>query len=130
MERAGSALAKLQLKEHGVTDEQLARAAWAPAVGKKIANRTKAVRLVRSRLVVEVEDQLWQRNLFGLRGQIVRRLEQVLGRAIVEQLEFRVAVPRIQPARAESLVAADDAEGIRDFVLRGIYKSARKKASA
>jgi hypothetical protein len=130
MERAGSALAKLQLKEHGVTDEQLARAAWAPAVGKKIANRTKAVSLVRSRLVVEVEDQLWQRNLFGLRGQIVRRLEQVLGRAIVEQLEFRVAVPRIQPARAESLVAADDAEGIRDFVLRGIYKSARKKASA
>lgn len=130
MERAGRALAKLKLQAHGVTPEQLACAAWAPAVGKTIAARTRAIRLVRNRLVVEVEDQLWQRNLFGLRAQILARMQQVLDAKIVEELEFRVAVPRRQPGRADSAAPVDEADGIRDFVLRGIYKSARKKASA
>jgi hypothetical protein len=132
MERIGRAVAQLKLSNHGVTDEKLARAAWAAAVGKKIANRTKAVALVRNRLVVEVEDQLWQRNLFGLRQQVLRRLDEVLGRRVVEELEFRIAVPRLQPARAEMpfTLEADEADGIRDPVLRTIYKSARKKATA
>ena len=132
MERIGRAVAQLKLSKHGVTEEQLAVAAWAPAVGKKIANRTRAVALVRNRLVIEVEDQLWQRNLFGLRQQILRRLEDVLGQALVGELEFRIAVPRRQPVRAETLLPlqSDEADGIRDPVLRSIYKSARKKATA
>lgn len=132
MERVGRALAKLKLKAQGVTDEQLARAAWGPAVGKTVANRTKAVSLVRTRLVVEVEDQIWQRNLFGLRGQIVRRLEDVLGRSIVQELEFRIVIPRREAARAETAntLFTDEADTIRDPVFRSIYKAARKKASA
>lgn len=132
MERAGSALAKLKPAGCGVSDEQLARAAWAPAVGKSIARHTRAVSLVRNRLVVEVETRLWQRNLFGLREQILRRLGDVLGRSIVEELEFRIGVPRLPPERAEAAAGAlfDEADGIRDPMLRSIYKSARKRASA
>jgi len=101
-------------------------------VGERLARRTDAVALVRDRLVIQVEDALWQRQLFTLRSQILQQLENATGRRVVEQLEFRITVPKKQPqARAESLVASiDEADGIKDAYLRGIYKAARKKASA
>ena len=101
-------------------------------MGERLALRTKPVALVRDRLVIEVEDAVWQRQLFTLRSQIMQRLENAAGRRIVEQLEFRVAVPKRQPpARAESLGAPrDEADGIKDAYLRNIYKASRKKATA
>ena len=65
MERAGRVLGKLKLAKQSVSDEELARSAWPAAVGKKIALRTQAVTLVRTRLVVEVEDAVWQRQLWA-----------------------------------------------------------------
>ena len=132
MERAGRLLAKIKLSEHGVTEEQLARAAWPVAVGERLAARTSVVKLVRSRLVVNVEDVVWQRNLFGLRNFIMTNLEKALGRSIVTELEFCIGVPRIQPAQAQSLGPRwnDEADGIRDPVFRSIYKASRKKANA
>ena len=130
MERAGRVLGKLKLTKNTVSDEEIARSAWSAAVGKKIALRTHVVGLVRDRLVVEVEDAVWQRQLFTLRQQILGRLEQVLGRQIAKELEFRIAVPKIQPARAEVISSADEADEIRDPVFRLVYKAARKRATA
>lgn len=125
MERVGRVVGKLKV----TTDEQLAQAAWAQAVGKKIAGHTGTVSLVRERLVVEVEDAIWQRQLFTLRGQILARIEQVMGRNIVQELEFRIAIPRRAPQREER-ISADDADAIKDPVLRNLYKAARKRAIA
>ncbi len=91
MERAGRVLGKLKLTKNTVSDEEIARSAWSTAVGKKIALRTHVVGLVRDRLVIGVEDAVWQRQLFTLRQQILGRLEQVLGRQIAKELEFRIA---------------------------------------
>ena len=135
MERAGRVIGKLGgklgMSRRGLTDEQIALASWRVAVGERLALRTNPIALVRDRLVIEVEDAVWQRQLFTLRSQIMRQLENAAGRRIVEQLEFRIAVPKRQPpARAESLAPVDEADGIRDAYLRNIYKAARKKASA
>ena len=132
MERAGRGLAKLQLARHGVEDEQLACAAWPMAVGKTIARRTTALTLVRNRLVIQVEDKTWQRQLFGLRGQIINRLSEALGRTIVEELEFRIAVPQRKPVQVEMAPAlfADEADSIVDPMFRHIYKAARRKSNA
>lgn len=131
MERAGRVLAKLKLANHGVSDEQIATSAWPAAVGRKIAARTRALGLVRNRLVIEVEDAIWQRQLWTLRGQILTAIEQVLGRPIVGELEFKVGVPRMKPVRAEhSGAAVDEADLIRDPTLRSVYKAARKRANA
>lgn len=132
MERAGRVLAKLKLARHGVEDEQLACAAWPVAVGKTIANRTQALTLVRTRLVIQVEDATWQRQLWGLRGQILARLRETLDRAIVEELEFRIAVPQRKPVQTEQAqpISADEAETIRDPMFRNIYRAARRKANA
>ncbi len=88
---------------------------------------------MRRRLVVEVEDQIWQRQLFVLSYHIVRNLGRQLGPGVVEDLEFRVVPRRREPQRASQAVPAlfaDDSAAIADPVLRSIYRAARKKAMA
>jgi hypothetical protein len=126
MERAARVLGKLKF----AGDEKLAQAAWPLAVGKRLADRTGAVSLNGSRLVVLVEDKIWQQQLHTMRGQIVNRIEQVLGRRIVETIEFRIAVPRPKPQREESFqLTADEADTIANPILRRIYKTSRQRAT-
>jgi predicted nucleic acid-binding Zn ribbon protein len=115
-----------------ITAEEVACAAWPNAVGKKVATHTRAVRMVRTRLVVEVEDQVWQRQLFALTRQILVNLEKNLGPGMVDDLEFRIVPRRREPQRAAQAmpVSQDEAENIADPVLRSIYRAARMKAGA
>jgi hypothetical protein len=88
--------------------------------------------LVRTRLVVEVEDLVWQRNLFSLSRHILFNLQKHLGPGLVEDLEFRIVPRRRQPSVARASVPAllDEADAIADPVLRDLYKLSRKKAQA
>ena len=116
-----------------VADEQLARGAWPRSVGKTIAAHTRVARMVRTRLVVEVEDHIWQLQLNAIRFQILRSLEKSLGHGVVQDLEFRIVPRRMEAGRAtvsSQTVAADEAEQIADPVLRSIYKASRKRALA
>jgi hypothetical protein len=130
MERASSLVRKLS--GGMITGEQLALAAWPDAVGRKIALHTHAAKLVRTRLVVEVEDAVWQRQLFSLSKHIVSNLSRALGPGLVDDIEFRIVPRRREPALARASVPTmvDDADSIADPVLRGIYKLSRKKAQA
>jgi len=133
MERASKLIRGLRLPGDMITEDDLACAAWPQAVGKKVAAHTRAAKLVRQRLVVEVEDQTWQRQLFVLRHHIVRNLARHLGAGAVEDLEFRVAPRRREPQRAEQSVPslmADEADAITDPVMRSLYKASRTKAQA
>ena len=132
MERAGKTLAKLKLSD-AISSEELARAAWPVAVGKRIAVHAAAKSLVRGSLIVEVEDAIWQKQLFHLRGQILAKIRQVLGDSVVTGVEFRIATPRRPPQPAQTLSSKaplDEADTIQDPVLRIVYQQARKKASA
>jgi len=135
MERASKLIRGLQLPGDTITLEELACAVWADAVGKKVAVHTRALKLVRTRLVVEVEDKIWRTQLMALCGQILHNLEKSLGRGVVEELEFRVVAMRREPQRAASAWGAagsgqgqDEASGIADPVLRSIYRASRKRA--
>ncbi|HTQ54988.1 MAG TPA: DUF721 domain-containing protein [Bryobacteraceae bacterium] len=134
MERASRLIGKLNSGGDAIDTDSLARAAWPLAVGRKVAARTRAARMVRTRLIVEVEDPIWKKQLLSLSGQILGNLERHLGRGIVEDLEFRVIPLRREPQRAlvsqPALESRDEADGIADPVLRHIYKNARKKALA
>jgi len=132
MERASKLIQKLRLPGETIHTDDLARAAWAGAVGKKVAAHTCAARMVRTRLIVEVEDKIWQRQLFALTPYILGNLAKSLGPGMVEDIEFRIVPRRRGPQRAEAAVPAllDEAEGITDPVLRDIYRASRKKALA
>ena len=139
MERAGRLISRLKLPDGILNPEDLARAAWSAAAGKRIAAHTKVASLVRSTLVVEVEDALWQRNLHALRSFLLRNLKDALGSTLVDDVEFRVMIPRRQPQRAEMPRQApvegqgrlnDEADRIADPFLQRAYRTSRKKASA
>ncbi|MGA3188847.1 MAG: DUF721 domain-containing protein [Bryobacteraceae bacterium] len=127
MERAGRLIGKLKLNSltPSLDDPELrARAAWKVAAGKKIAEHTRAVALVRGSLVVEVEDQIWQRQLHTLRGFLVRNLEKALGEALVTDIDFRPMPKRREPQRAERAIGRED---VQDPVLDMLYRQSRKR---
>ena len=126
MERAGRLIGKLKLN---VDDPELrARAAWNVAAGKKIAEHTRATALVRGSLVVEVEDQIWQRQLKTLSGFLVRNLEKALGEALVTDIDFRPMPKRREPQKADRAAGRKmGSEDVQDPVLAMLYKQSRKK---
>ncbi len=133
MESAGRLFGRIKLPGNIVTQEDVARGAWPRAVGKKIAARTQPIALVRTCLVVEVEDALWQRQLNSLRGQILRNLQKAIGTGIVTDIDFRPMGARRGPKRAETVsslaTSGDEAATIGDPIFRRVYVRSRKKAS-
>ena len=138
MERAARLIHKNKFSNKIFTDDDLARAIWPSAVGKAVAAHTSRVRLVRNTLVVEVGDALWQRQLFPLTSQILGRLRKITASDLVQDIEFRIAVPRRESGRAETrdpverkaADPSDEAERIQDPVLKRLYRLSRKKAIA
>ncbi|PWT97240.1 MAG: hypothetical protein C5B51_31720 [Terriglobia bacterium] len=130
MERASKLISGLRLPGETISAEELVCAAWPHAVGKKIAGHTRAARMVRTRLIVEVEDHIWQRQLCSLSRHIVSNLERNVGAGLVDDLEFRIVPRRREAQRAAHATPAllDEAESISDPVLRSIYRSSRLKA--
>ena len=133
MERAARLIKNNKFSQRVFTDDDFARAIWPEAVGKAIAAHTVRLKLVRTTLVVEVEDAIWQKQLHLLSRQILDRIRKVTGSSTIEDLEFRIAIPRRQPQRApvlESTAIPDEAESIQDPVLKKLYRLSRKKATA
>jgi len=118
--------------------ERIALGAWKRAVGKRLAVRTKALKLVRDRLVIEVEDEVWRESLWKLRFQILRNIEKEIGPEIVADLSFVVAPPRREPQRETGPLPpalvnphdVDESDAIADPGLRRVYRNSRRRLSA
>ena len=143
MERAARLLNKHKYSRQIIGDDDIVRGLWPSVVGKVIARHTGKITMVRNKLVVEVEDPIWQKQLFCLSKQIVDRMQKLMGSTSVEDVEFRVTIQRKQPQRAESIAArseraigtftargSDEADGIQDAVLKKVYRLSRKRATA
>ena len=123
-----------KLKNGVVSQEELARAAWRAAVGDRIEAHARFRELVRDRIVVEVDDLVWQKQMHTLERQILSKLERLLGRVVARQIEYRVAIPRKQPIVAETPtfeLKLQDAEAnkIGDVGLRRVYLRSKRRAS-
>jgi hypothetical protein len=130
MDRAGKLLRNLDLPRESGDPEALARAAWPRAVGKKIAARTRPVQYIEGALVVEVLDPVWLPQLRTMYSQILKRVQEVAGAGAVHSLRFRQGAPRIEPQRATSAKAADEADRIEDPILRRVYTRSRARSLA
>ncbi len=139
MERASRLVRDKNISRELISEEQVVRAIWPSAVGKAISSHTQPAQIVRGTLIVEVEDAIWQRQLNSLSHQIVARVQKSLGNARIIDVEFRIAIPRRQPARVDSRQpdtsttsggVPDEANEIRDVTLKKVYQLSRKKATA
>jgi hypothetical protein len=133
MERASRLFGKMKFPGDSISSEELVCAAWSAAVGERIAKHARAERLVRTKLIVGVDDAVWQRQLFSMSRIILSKVAESVGDGLVDDLEFRVAPQRRGPQRAErsSVVRPEDeADGIEDPNLRRNYIISRKKETA
>lgn len=134
MDQASRIIAQVPGASDVISAEQIACRSWTRAVGKQVAKHTRALKLVRNTLVVEVEDEIWQRNLFRMSKQVLRNLEKSIGPEIVADFDFRIMPPPREPQRATAerltLQTYDEADAIADPGLRRIYKDSRRRETA
>jgi hypothetical protein len=127
MERAGRLFRNVKLPNELGDPETRVRAVWVRAAGKIVAAHTRAGVMVRRTLIVEVEDNVWQQQLFRLKGFLVSNLEKELGEKLVDDIDFRPMPRRREPQRAEH--SRGSIEGIEDPVLALLYQRSRRGAS-
>ena len=90
MERLGDVLPGV-LRGLGLAEEMAgwrSVSEWPQAVGETIARRTRAVSFHAGVLNVEVEGAAWRHELSVLKRDLIRRLNQRLGGAVVRDLRF------------------------------------------
>jgi len=61
---------------------------WPEVVGGQLARNTEVRSLKRGKLFVWVKTPAWQNELSFLRAEIVRKLNEVVGEHVVEDLVF------------------------------------------
>lgn len=128
------------LKASGAPEE-VAEAAcfavWQQAVGDGLSSHAVPIQLRNQKLVVAVEDNLWKKQLEQMRGQLLSRLNYVLGQALVTSIELRTdpgalaatRSPQPESRRFENnrpipVELASAAAGIEDAGLRRAFLGA------
>ncbi len=129
MQRAARLLSKIRLQNARLSPEEFAEAVWPAAVGRRLALRTGPVKLYGRKLVVDVDDAVWQKQLTTMSSQILTKLQGLAGPGMIDAVEFRVGAPRRGPQFATQFDSADDrADGIADPIFRQLYLASRARS--
>lgn len=98
------------LRAAGETEEVLeaaAMVAWKRVAGEGLRGQAVPFRLYRKTLVVAVADTTWQKQLEAVSGQLLFRLNSLLGQAVVTFIEFRVDPVTVRTERAKLATKPD-----------------------
>lgn len=74
---------------------------WRRVAGEGLRPHAVPFRLYKKTLIVAVRDRTWQRQLEAMSGQLLFRLNSLLGQALVTYLEFRIDPTTINKERAQ-----------------------------
>ena len=91
------------LRAAGETEEVLEAAAlvaWRRVAGEGLRTQAVPFRLYRKTLIVAVADSTWQKQLEAVSGQLLFRLNSLLGQAVVTFIEFRIDPKTVRAERA------------------------------
>ena len=86
--------------------EAAAIAAWKHAAGDGLKEHAVPLKLENRTLTIAVADAIWQKQLHSMRGQLLFRVNSILGKPLVSTLDFVVdpklaKPPAEQPAHEE-----------------------------
>lgn len=89
--------------------EAAAVAAWKHAAGDGLKEHAVPLRLENRTLTIAVADAIWQKQLNSMRGQLLFRVNSILGKPLVSALDFVVdpnlAKPLVeQPTQRDELL--------------------------
>jgi hypothetical protein len=98
--------------------EAAAFVAWRRAAGEALRGCAVPFRLYRKTLVVAVPDTTWRKQLESVSGQLLFRVNSLLGQALVTYIEFRVDPQTVQEERARAQQTAYDRTVREESALR------------
>ncbi len=89
--------------------EAAAIAAWKHAAGNGLKEHAVPLKLEDRTLTIAVADAIWQKQLHSMRGQLLFRVNSILGKPLVGALDFVVdskivKPPAEQPAERDELL--------------------------
>jgi hypothetical protein len=93
------------LRAAGETEEVLEAAAivaWRRVAGEGLRAQAVPFRLYRKNLIVAVMDATWQKQLEAMSGQLLFRLNSLLGQAVVTYIEFRIDPKTVRAERSRA----------------------------
>ncbi|HYJ85828.1 MAG TPA: DUF721 domain-containing protein [Pyrinomonadaceae bacterium] len=111
-------------------------AAWKHAVGTGLSSHAVPVQFQNKTLVIAVVDRIWQKQLEQLRGQLLFRLNSILGQATVKSIEISIQPEKFKHAEkredqhegrnraAVPIELVSAAAGIQDAGLRRAFLGA------
>ncbi len=80
--------------------EIAAKIAWTRAAGAGLRPNAIPFRLYQKTLVVSVADAIWQKQMQTMSAELLFRINRLLGRDVVDFIEFRIDPATIDSARA------------------------------
>jgi hypothetical protein len=80
--------------------EAAAIAAWKHAAGDGLKEHAVPLKLEHRTLRVAVVDMIWQKQLHSMRGQLLFRVNSILGQPVVSAIEFEID-PKLFKTRTE-----------------------------
>ncbi|HEV8367205.1 MAG TPA: DciA family protein [Pyrinomonadaceae bacterium] len=87
--------------------EAAAIAAWKHAAGEGLRNHAVAIKLDENTLVVAVRDAIWQKQLATMKGQLLFRVNSILGQPLLNNIELRIDPKVVIIAQPEKVEAAE-----------------------
>ena len=113
--------------------EAAALAAWKHAAGDGLKEHAVPIKLENRTLVIAVADPIWQRQLTSMRGQMLFRLNSILGQPLIGSLDFvidpKLVKPRVEQTEQQNELLDNEvplelwsaANSIHDKELRKIF---------
>src|SRR5919112_5461576 len=77
--------------------EAAAIAAWKHAAGEGLKQHAVPLKLENRMLTIAVADHIWQKQLTSMRGQLLFRVNSILGQPLVSAFNFVIDPERARP---------------------------------
>lgn len=121
------------LKEFDDNDEMreaVVFAAWRRVAGETLRERAVPIRLYKKHLIIAVMSETWKKHLQQLSGQMIFKINSVLGSAIVTFIEFRVDDEMVMDERAKNKKTAVSDSQMQENALNEVTAKMRRSADA
>ncbi|MDQ6785660.1 MAG: DUF721 domain-containing protein [Acidobacteriota bacterium] len=132
MEDLFRALPKL-LKEMSDSEEvreAVVFAAWRRIAGESLQSHAVAFRLFNKHLIVAVASKTWKKHLEFLSGQMIFKINSMLGQAAVTFIEFRIDEETVLQERAKTKTSTISDEELKEIALDEVTPKLRSSADA
>lgn len=110
--------------------EAVVFAAWRKIAGASLSEHTIPFRLFNKHLIIAVADKMWKRHLETLSGQMIFKLNSILGQAVVTFIEFRVDEAAFESEHAKRRKKSMTDEQQTEIALEAVTPKLRHSADA